>query len=283
LSVAVAKALDTYIISADSRQFYKEMSIGTAKPTTEEMGNVEHFFIHSHSVTEELTAAEFAKEARSIIDQRPEEIIVITGGSGMFIDALCIGLDDLPTDKTIKTSLIDQFEQEGLEKLVDELKELDPVYAETADLRNPARVIRALEVIRASRKKYSELRTERKESPYNLHRFVIDHPRHILYERINDRVDQMIEAGLIEEVRGLEEFKDLTSLNTVGYKELFAFFSGDLSKGAAIEKIKQNTRRYAKRQLTWFKRHDHTHWLSATDIEKMRDEVIKIVGQGKVE
>ena len=259
------------------------MSIGTAKPTVEEMSDVEHFFIDSHSVTEELTAAEFAKEARSIIDQRPEEIIVVTGGSGMFIDALCIGLDDLPTDKAIKTSLIDQFEKEGLDKLVDELKEHDPVYAETADLKNPARVIRALEVIRASGKKYSDLRTERKESPYNLHRFVIDHPRDVLYERINDRVDQMIEAGLIEEVRGWEKFKGLTSLNTVGYKELFAFFSGDLSKDVAIEKIKQNTRRYAKRQLTWFKRHEQTHWLPASDTKKMRDEIIKIVGQGKVE
>ena len=201
------------------------MSIGTVKPTTEEMGDVEHFFIDSHSVTEELTAAEFAKEARSIIDQRPEEVIVVTGGSGMFIDALCIGLDDLPTDKTIKNSLIDQIEKEGLEKLVDELKEFDPDYAGTADLKNPARVIRALEVIRSSGKKYSDLRTERRESPYNLHRFVIDHPRNILYERIHDRVDQMIEAGLIEEVRGLEEFKGLTSLNTVGYKELFAFLA----------------------------------------------------------
>jgi tRNA dimethylallyltransferase len=280
LAVELARYFSTIVISADSRQFYKELSIGTAKPTEEEMSGIQHFFIGSHSIHLEMTAATYAKEAGDILDQqfKLHDTVILVGGSGMFIDALCNGLDDIPASKELRDQINTEFEEKGLDALLNELKASDSVYYEHVDKKNPVRIIRALEAIRLSGKPYSELRkAHKKELPFSIHRFVIDHPREQLYDRINRRVDMMMESGLLEEVRPLLPFRDLTALRTVGYSELFDYLEGKTSVEVAIELIKQNSRRYAKRQLTWFRRDPSIHWIPFDSVGKMKEEIVNLL------
>lgn len=275
LSIALAKEWDTPIISADSRQFYKEMSIGTAKPTLEEMQNIPHYFIDSHSINEELTSSLFAKEATILLEKlfKEHDKIILTGGSGMFIDALCYGLDDIPHDINIQHELNTEYTENGLENLLNELSEKDPEFYAIVDKKNPLRVIRALEAIRITCSTYSSLRKgKKKPSNYQLHYFVLDVPREILYDRINLRVDKMIEQGLEKEAKTLYSYKNLKPLNTVGYTEWFSYFDGEIDRERCIELIKQNSRHYAKRQITWFKRNRDAIWIPFG--ENMNVEII---------
>ncbi len=276
LGISLAKKYNSVVISADSRQFYKEMAIGTAKPTIEEMDNIPHFFIDSHSIENELTSAMYEKEALELIEGlfKIHDVLFLVGGSGMYIDALCQGLDNIPTSKEVKFEVEQDFEKNGIEFLKNELLEKDPTYYHQVDLLNPMRLIRAIEVIRLTGQPYSILRTQNQvKRSFDIKRFVINHEREKLYERINFRVDKMIEEGLVEEVKSLENYKDLNVMKTVGYSEIFEYFDGELSLSEAIEKIKMNTRRYAKRQLTWFRRNQDAIWLKSVDLEEMVNQI----------
>lgn len=280
LAVTLAKAWNTVVLSADSRQFYKELTIGTAKPATEEMEGILHYFIDSHSISTPLSAAQFEAEAMELIRgelaQHPKLILV--GGSGMFIDALCVGLDPIPTDPDIQNSLRKELEEKGIEPLLQELEKSDPEFFQQVDKQNPMRILRALEVIRLTNIPFSNWRKkELPKRPFEVIRFVINHPRVVLYERINLRVDQMIEAGLIEEVKRVAQYRNLTALQTVGYKEVFDYLDGEIDLETCVSKIKQHTRNYAKRQLTWFKKHPDTIWLDAKPTNELCKEILQIV------
>jgi tRNA dimethylallyltransferase len=283
LSIALAKKYNTEVFSADSRQFYKELTIGTAKPTLEEMEGVVHHFVGSHSIHDKITAASYLEEALPLILQRfgENDILILVGGSGLYIDALCYGLDDLPTNQLVKNELIAQFEIEGLTNLLAELKEKDEVYFNQVDKKNSVRIIRALEVIRVSNKPYSSFLTAKKRTnhSFDIIKVTIDLEREVLYERINKRVDQMIEASLEDEVKSLVEFKTLQALQTVGYSEWFPYFNGQISFNDLIDQIKQNTRRYAKRQLTWFRRDQSAIWLKGKELFTQLDEVELIISK----
>lgn len=253
------------------------MSIGTAKPTQQEQGGVKHYFIDSHSIHEEVTAAQYEREALKLLEDLfvDHDYVILTGGSGMFIDALCIGLDPVPTDAEVKAKLIKEFESIGIEPLVEELRTVDPEIIHQIDLNNPVRIIRALEVYRLTGQPFSSFRKQQPTPrPFDVLRFVIDLDREILYERINERVDRMIEDGLIEEVENLKEYSSFTSLQTVGYQELFPYLDGKEDLISAIDSIKQNTRRYAKRQLTWFRRHPDAIWLKSKEKDSMLQEIL---------
>jgi tRNA dimethylallyltransferase len=257
LSIELAKHFNTEIISADSRQFFHELKIGAAPPSKEELGSVPHHLIGHLSVNQSFTVADFEKEALEILQDlfKVHDIVIVTGGSGLYINALCNGLDELPSaDPLLREELNDIVSNSGLEVLVNELKEKDPEAAAGIDLHNPQRVIRAIEVIRLSGKKYSEQRSSLpKPRPFKIIRILLEMDREKLYERINKRVDKMIDEGLIAEAKELYPLRHLNALQTVGYKEVFEHFDGKISLDKAIELIKQNTRRYAKRQLTWFR------------------------------
>jgi len=272
LGVLVAKALNTVVISADSRQFYKEIAIGTAKPSLQEMDGIQHYFIDSHSILDPITAARFAQEAIALLKNELKGFkqVVVVGGSGMFIDALCIGLDPIPTDETIQLQLRSELEENGLENLLKELKKADPSYFNEVDKDNSTRVIRALEVVRLTGKPFSNWRQNKPAPrPFSSKRFVIEHPREQLYQRINIRVDTMIANGLLDEAKSMIPYKNLSSLQTVGYKECFDYFDGIIDYTTCIEKIKQHTRNYAKRQITWFKRHPESIWIPFDENQKM--------------
>jgi tRNA dimethylallyltransferase len=276
LSIALAKELNTEIVSADSRQFYKEISIGTAKPSLEEQDGVPHHFISSHSIQEPVTAAQFEKEALVVIEDlfKTKDTVILVGGSGLFVDALCYGLDPLPADKSIQEKYKKLLDEKGISFLQQELNTKDPVYTAEVDLENPHRVIRALEIIELTGKTMKEVRTNKKQiRSFEIHRFVIDMERQKLYDRIDERVLQMMTDGLMDEALAVQEFSHLQSLNTVGYKELYAFFNGDLPQDEAIALIQQNSRRYAKRQLTWLRRDDDNQWLTS---ESTEDRLIEI-------
>lgn len=264
LSIELAKKLNTEIISADSRQFFKEMAIGTAKPSAEEQDGVTHHFIDSHSIEEFFTAGQFEEQALSSLENifKKSDYAICVGGSGMYIDALCNGLDDIPGDLELRKELNELTENEGLDSLKKELEEKDPEFYKQIDLSNPQRLIRAIEVIRVTGKKYSEQRKKTpKKRPFEILKFGIHHEREVLYDRINRRVDIMVEQGLFEEVKSLSEYRNHNALNTVGYKEVFEFFDGKITREEAIELIKRNTRRYAKRQLTWFRKDESIRWV----------------------
>lgn len=266
LAVALAKAIDTVIISSDSRQFYREMSIGTAKPDEEEMAGVKHHFIDSLSVDDEYSAGDFEREALSLLTElfKEHEIIIMVGGSGLYADAVIRGFDALPSDKGIREELIRELDEKGIESLQKELKKRDPEHYKNTDIQNPQRLIRALEVSRISQKPYSSFRSgEPKERDFEILEIALNRPREKLYQRIEERVDQMMKTGLEAEARALLTKKGLPALNTVGYKELFDYFEGRHSKERAIELIKRNTRRFAKRQMTWFRKNKKIHWVAA--------------------
>ena len=278
LSIALAKEWNTVVISADSRQFYKEMSIGTAKPSQEEMQNVPHFFVDSHSIRDEVNSSRFAREAEVLLKKLflQHDKIILTGGSGMFIDALCYGLDDIPHEKSIQEQLNQEYLKNGIQPLLSELEEKDFAYYNQVDKNNPVRVLRALEVIRSTGLPYSSLRKgNKKQHDFSIRYFVIDALRETLYNRINLRVDKMIENGLEKEVSSLLPYRDLKPLATVGYTEWFNYFDRKTDKETCINLIKQNSRRYAKRQITWFKRNEDVIWIPFGSVDEMKEFVIK--------
>lgn len=280
LGVELAKRWETVVISADSRQFYKELSIGTAKPSVEEQDGVLHYFVDSHHLEDEVTSARFAKEVLEILQKEFEkhDRILMVGGSGMFIDAVCNGLDEIPKSDELKAQITEEWKANGLESLLNELKGKDLDYYNEVDKDNPMRIIRAIEAIRLTGEPFSKMRTKtEKERFFDIKRFVIHHEREKLYDRINRRVDLMIENGLLDEVKSVYQLQHLKSLKTVGYVELFDFIDGKISFDEAVNLIKQNTRRYAKRQLTWFRRHPEAVWIDFTSTIQMADEISYLV------
>ena len=265
-SIEYAKSLASPIISCDSRQLFKEMKIGTAPPSKEQLAEVVHYFIGSHSINKFYTAGLYEIEAMELLSNlfKTHNKLVMTGGSGLYIDAVCRGLDDFPeSDQQIRATLTERLKAEGLEPLRMELKELDIDSYRAIDIANPQRVIRALEVTMATGKKFSEYKSNSiKERPFNIRKIGINRARPELYDRINQRVDNMVEDGLVEEVRGLIAYKDMPALKTVGYKEIFDYFDGLHSLEEAIELIKRNSRRYAKRQLTYWGRDRDIEWIN---------------------
>ncbi len=280
LAVELAKRFNTVIVSADSRQFYKELLIGTAKPSVEEQEGIHHYFIDSHFLQDEITSASYAYEVLTILDVefQNHDTVIMVGGSGMFIDAVCIGLDEIPKSDVLKKEITEQWENEGLDSLLAELKEKDVEFFNEVDRGNPMRVIRAIEAIRLTGEPFSKLRNKKKKDlPFEVKRFVINHPREVLYDRINRRVDLMIENGLVDEVKSVLHLKHLSTLKTVGYSELFRFFDGEISMQDAVDLIKQNTRRYAKRQLTWFRKHTDAVWINYTTTKEMANEIVRLL------
>ena len=271
LAVELAKHYGAPIISTDSRQFYRGLPIGTAQPTAEEQTAAKHYFIADREVEDDFNCGKYEAEALALLDKLFTEYnyVVAVGGSGLYIQALCNGMDDLPdADPALRERLKQRMEDEGVTALAKELRQLDPAYAEKADLCNPARVMRALEVCLTTGKPYSEQRSGRvAERPFRIVKIGTDMPRDVLYERINRRVDMMIEEGLIEEARNVYPKRHLNALQTVGYREMFDYFDSKSTLEEAIELIKRNSRRYAKRQLTWFRRDTEIGWYSPNDIE----------------
>ncbi|MEO9257200.1 MAG: tRNA (adenosine(37)-N6)-dimethylallyltransferase MiaA [Crocinitomicaceae bacterium] len=270
LSVSLAKILGCSILSADSRQFFNELSIGTAKPSLVEMDGIKHYFIDSHSIQEDYTSGQFEHDALAILEEefKEKDYVILVGGSGLYIDAVCKGIDDLPRNELIRDQLNIEFEESGIEKLQQELKEKDNSYYSTIDIQNSHRIIRALEVIRESGKKMSDFQKNKpKERSFSIQYFAIDHLRSKLYEKIDNRVIEMVQNGLIDEVKNVEPFRRKQALNTVGYKEVFMYLDHQISKEEMISLIQQNTRRYSKRQITWFKREKSTLWLDGTSPE----------------
>lgn len=264
LSIALAKAFHTEIISADSRQFFKEMQIGTARPTNDELQGIPHHFLGHISIHEPYNAGIFEKEALEILNQiyASKNVGLVCGGSGMYVNALCYGLDELPEqDQKIRNELEKLLHEKGIEALQKKLKVLDEAHYEVVDLKNPHRLMRAIEVCMSTGIPYSQLRKEeKKERDFKILKIAIDWPREKLYERINQRVDLMFEQGLVEEAKKLIPYKNINALQTVGYRELFDYFEGICTLEEAKELIKQNTRRFAKRQLTWFRKDKDIKW-----------------------
>lgn len=273
LAIALAKKFNTVIFSADSRQLYKEIPIGTAQPTPEEIQEVAHFFIASNSITEHIDAGRYGKEARELLisEFKKHALIFMAGGSGLYMDAVINGFDELPdANPTIRAELNLGFQEKGISVLQDELKKLDPIYFAQVDQHNPARLMRAIEICRLSEKKYSELRIGKAESnAFEVLKIGLDLPREELYARINNRVEVMLENGLEEEARTVFPYRKMNALQTVGYKELFDYFDGHLTKEKAIELIKQHSRNYAKRQLTWWRRDTAITWFNPTQIKEI--------------
>lgn len=273
-AVNLASALNTEIISADSRQFFRELKIGTAPPTPSELATIRHHFIGHLSICDDYNVSRFETDAllrlKSLFETH--EIVVMVGGSGLYINAVCHGIDLLPDpDPVMRQRLKETLAHDGLMVLQEKLKKLDPGYAEKADMANPTRVIRALEVCLTTGTPYSRLRTNTPaKRDFRIRKFAISMPREALNMRINSRVDRMISAGLVEEARGLYHLRHLNALNTVGYKELFEHFDGLVSLEQAITNIKTNTRRYAKRQMTWLRREQDLTW---TDGRNIADEI----------
>ena len=266
LSIALAKALNTEIISSDSRQFYKELAIGTAKPTEEERAEAVHHFVDFLSINEEYSAGQFERDVIAFLDNffKTKSCAVMVGGSGLFVKAVIEGLDDLPRNTIHREALNERFEKDGIAPLLEELKSLDPKVHDYLDVHNPQRVIRALEVCLASGKPYSAQRlNQAKERPFDVLLLGLSGEREWIYERINQRTLQMMEEGFLDEARSVFEYRNLNALKTVGYTELFAHLNGEYDLERAVELIQQNTRRFAKRQLTWFKKSTNTHWMDA--------------------
>ena len=267
LSLELAKCIDTEIISCDSRQFYKEMNIGTAVPTTKELKEVRHHFIHNKSIKDIYTVVDFEKEAIKKLNLlfKKKETIIMVGGSGMYADALMFGMDEFPeVPKEIRNQINVFYKSHGLKGLQELLRDKDPKYYTRVDINNPVRLIRALEVCLTSKKPFSSFLGKYREPRDFISKiFILESPRKILYEKINSRVDQMMTSGLENEVRKLIDFKELPTLKTVGYKELFPYFQNKKGLEDAILEIKKNSRRYAKRQITWFKKYDNSFIISS--------------------
>jgi tRNA dimethylallyltransferase len=269
IAIQIAQHYNTVVLSADSRQFYREMSIGTAKPDAQELAAVKHYFIDSHSIQENFSVGDFEKQALALLNElfKEHDVIVMAGGSGLYIKAVCEGFDNLPVaEPGVRHKLNQDFTELGIKHLQERVKEVDPDYYEQVDIHNPQRLIRALEVFETTGKPISYYRKSTvNKRPFNIVKIGLNLPRDILYQQINHRVDKMVESGLLEEVRSLIPHRGSNALNTVGYSELFDHFDGKAELGSALELIKQNTRHFAKRQLTWFRKDKDIHWLEADD------------------
>jgi tRNA dimethylallyltransferase len=265
IAINIAKQFNTQIISADSRQCFKELGIGVAKPSLEQLSATHHYFINSHSITENISAADFEQYALGAINEifKANDVAVMVGGTGLYIKAFCEGLDDIPQiDPQIKKDIIESYTAHGITWLQEKLQQEDPLYFEKGEIQNPQRMMRALEVIRNTGKSIvTHQQKIKKERDFNIIKIGIDIPRPILYDRINSRVDKMMAQGLEKEAKELHPQKALNALQTVGYRELFDYFNNTISLEKAVELIKQNTRHYAKRQMTWFKKDEAVIWL----------------------
>jgi tRNA dimethylallyltransferase len=273
IAIALARLFKTEIISADSRQFYREIPVGTAAPSPRQLAEVLHHFVGSLSLTEAYNVSRFEQEALELLRKKFVEydVMVMAGGSGLYIDAVCKGIDALPDpDPQLRKKLQQQWQEQGIEVLQKQLQELDADYFEQVDRHNPKRLMRAIEVCLQTGKKYSDLRRNKPATrDFNILKIGLSLPRQQLFERISRRTDEMLAAGWIEEARRVWPYRHTNALNTVGYKELFAYFDGKMTLEETVEKIKTNTRRYAKRQLTWFKRDTEIHWFSPTEPDKI--------------
>lgn len=268
-AIEVAQHYNTCIFSADSRQFYKEMSIGTAKPTPSELAQAQHFFVDSHSIQHPINVGDFEQ---LVLQQLEEEFqkydtIILTGGSGLYVDAICNGIDDIPK---ATEELRNELNTWSLEKLQKEVQEKDPEYYSIVDQQNPHRLVRALEVCLTTGKPYSSFRTKQKvERPFNIVKIGLEREREELYHRINTRMDIMLREGLKEEAKLLYPYKELAALKTVGYQEIYRFMDGEYDWNEAVRLLKRNSRRYAKRQMTWFKKDENTSWFHPTDLSQI--------------
>lgn len=273
LAVELAKHYGAPVISTDSRQVYRGLSIGTAQPMADELAAAKHYFIADREVEDNFNCGRYETEALALLEElfKTNRYVVAVGGSGLYVKALCEGMDSLPeADDEVRQMLKSRLESEGIGSLVEELRRLDSKYAEEVDLCNPARVMRALEVCLTTGKPYSEQRSGIvAERWFNIVKIGTDMPRDVLYERIDRRVDMMVEAGLVEEARTMYPKRELNSLQTVGYREMFDYFDGTITLAEAIELVKRNSRRYAKRQLTWFRRDDEIGWFAPTELDKI--------------
>ena len=273
LSLKIAENYHTEIISADSRQLYADLKIGTAAPTREQLERVRHHFVGTLQLTDYYSAAQYETDVLNTLNQlfQIHPVVLLTGGSMMYVDAVCKGIDDIPTvDKETRELMIHRYETEGLERLCAELKLLDPEYYNIVDLKNPKRVVHALEICYMTGKTYTSFRTRsNKKRPFHILKIGLKRDREELYERINRRVDQMIDEGLVEEARSVYPYRHLNSLNTVGYKEIFNYLDGTWTLPFAIEKIKQNSRIYSRKQMTWFKRDADIAWFHPDETDKI--------------
>ena len=278
LGVKLANHFATEILSADSRQFFKEMTIGTAVPTEFELASAKHHFIQDISIKQSFSVGDFEKKALNTLKNlfSQKDIVVLVGGSGLYVDALINGLDEFPeVDPQIRESLNKKLKHEGLEILQDQLKELDPIAYSTISIDNPHRVIRALQICLGSGHPYSSyLNKEKKQRFFKTISIGLIADREVIYDRINERVEIMVNDGLVQEAKALYPFRKLNALNTVGYKELFRFFDGEISLDIAISEIKKNTRRFAKRQLTWFSRDKSRYWF---DYQTNFEEIVRFI------
>ena len=275
LSIKIADKYGSPIISADSRQLYSDLKIGTAAPTEEYLKRVKHYFVGTLKLTDYYSAAQYESEVISLLEElfKRNNTILLTGGSMMYIDAICKGIDDIPTvDSETRLMMMEKYEKEGLDRLCAELKLLDPEYYSTVDLKNPKRVIHALEICYMTGKTYTSFRTgNKKQRPFDIIKIGLCRDREELYERINKRVDIMIKEGLVDEVKSVYEYRNLNSLNTVGYKEIIQYLEGNCTLGFAIEKIKQNSRIYSRKQMTWFKRDNDITWFHPDKEEEIME------------
>jgi len=279
LAIQVAKHLKTEIISADSRQCYKELNIGVARPTPEELLSIRHHFIASHSIHEKVTAASFEQYALHKVNElfQDHDVVVMTGGTGLYIKAFIEGMDEIPdVPELIRNEIITSYNQNGLQWLQEQVQELDPIYFERGETKNPQRLMRALEVFKATGRSILSFQKKKvAKRDFSIVKIGIDISKEDLHRNINYRVDQMVEHGLREEVRSQIPYSHLNALQTVGYKELFDHFNGEISYDEAINEIKKNTRQYAKRQLTWFRKDEEWKWVS-------KDDALKLITSNKL-
>ena len=279
MSLRVAERFGCPIVSCDSRQIYRDIPIGTAAPTAEEQARVKHYFVGTHSLEDDYNAGQYERDALALLDElfKRHEVVVMTGGSMLYADAVCKGLDNLPAvPETIRSEVQRQYKEQGLEWLQNEVQQLDPDYWEEVDQQNPARLAHCVELCRTTGKPYSSLRTNsHKERPFRIIKIGLERDRVSLYARIDERVRQMVANWLVEEARRVYPKRALNSLQTVGYKELFAHFDGEYDLDRAIELIQQHSRNYAKRQMTWFRRDKEIHWLNAADDEQTNIQQIE--------
>lgn len=273
LTIKLAQYYNVPVINADSRQIYRELKIGTAAPTAEQLQQVKHYFVGTKSIDDYYNASMYEQEVMKLLDTHRERstVHVLSGGSMMYIDAVCNGIDDIPTVRDdIRREMKRRYEDEGLEALCDELRQLDPEHYAVVDRKNHRRVIHALEICHQTGQTYTSFRTQqKKQRPFRIVKIGLNREREELYQRINQRVDQMMQDGLLEEVRGLIGKRETNALNTVGYKELFNYLDGLWTLDEAVERIKGNTRRYARKQLTWYKRDEKMRWFHPDQIEEI--------------
>ncbi|KAA6345056.1 tRNA dimethylallyltransferase [termite gut metagenome] len=275
VSIRLAERFNTCIISSDSRQLYADLKIGTAAPTPDQLKRVRHYFVGTLKLTDYYSAAQYEMETLKLLEDifSQKDIAFLAGGSMMYIDAVCKGIDDIPTiDSETREMMIHNYETEGLEHLCAELKLLDPLYYQEVDLKNPKRVIHALEICYMTGKTYTSFRTQqKKQRPFDIIKIGLARSREELYERIDRRVDTMMREGLLEEAKAVYPYRRLNSLNTVGYKELFSYFDGEWELTFAIEKMKQNSRIYSRKQMSWFKRDKEIKWFHPDEEEQIME------------